>query len=171
MARKQAAAITRALNDEFDGAVATQASLDVVVEKVDALEVKVDKLDRRVDALEVKVDKLDRKVDKLDRKVDGLQGQVEGIKDTLDAMKTMLQWVGVIVALVLTLVAVLTGMGLLNLVTSERDLADIQAPAAMPTAETGHFQAAPETSSAQGTDVPLGSSPAQGRAAGETPPH
>ena len=68
---KQAEAMSRALNDELAGGVATKQDLD---RAVDELRGEISKVDAKVDALEGKVD---AKFDALDAKVDALSGRFE----------------------------------------------------------------------------------------------
>ena len=62
---KQAEAMSRALNDELAGGVATRQDLD---RAVDELRGEIAKVDAKVDALDAKFDALDTKVDALDGK-------------------------------------------------------------------------------------------------------
>ena len=75
---KQAEAMSRALNGELAGGVATRQDLD---RAVDELRGEIAKVDAKVDGLEAKVDamdtKFDAKVDALDAKVDALSGNFE----------------------------------------------------------------------------------------------
>ena len=61
----QAEAMSRALNDELAGGVATRQDLD---RAVDELRGEIAKVDAKVDALDAKFDALDTKVDALDGK-------------------------------------------------------------------------------------------------------
>ena len=101
---KQAEAMSRALNDELAGGVATRQDLD---RAVDELRGEIAKVDGKFDALEAKVDALDAK---FDAKVDALDAKFDA---KFGALSERFETQGRYVFLVLGLIAAL---GLYNAV-------------------------------------------------------
>ena len=103
---QQAEAMSRALNDELAGGVATKDDLD---RAVDELRGEIASVDAKVGALDAKVGALDGKVGALDAKVAALDAKVDGIDAKFDHQ-------GRNVFLVLALIAAL---GLYNAVAPQ----------------------------------------------------
>ena len=115
---RQAEAMSRALNDELAGGVATKEDLDRTAAKLqgglDALRAD---LDRAVVELKGKIDKVDAK---FDAKFDGLNGEFGGLNGKFDALNGKFETQGRYMFLVLALIAAL---GLFNTVAPRMPLA------------------------------------------------